>query len=125
VPWRKEGGTAALLTVDGALLASRGRRQVGVRCCPAARESRSGGSGSEVVVIAMLLAVWAGRLASVGEGFVPLVDGHACRIARAVLGALPVDVVVVGLRMKILPDLVGADNGRRLRASFSSLEALP
>jgi hypothetical protein len=112
-------------TVDGALLASRGRRQVGVGCCPVARGSQSGCSRSEVVVIAMLLAAWVGRLASVGGCFVPLVGGHARRMARAVLGAGPVDVVVVGLRMKILSDLVGADNGRRLRASFSSLEALP
>jgi hypothetical protein len=68
----------------------------------------------------MPLAAWAAGHASVGVGGVSL-GGGLC--SSAVLGCprdSPVEAVVMGIRMKILPDLVGADNGVAFGRRFPS-----
>jgi hypothetical protein len=72
----------------------------------------------------MLLAAREERLASVGRGVVPLVGGHAHRVAWVVI------VLFHGGGVRRSPDEDFArpsrsQNRRRLRVSFSSLGALP
>jgi hypothetical protein len=68
----------------------------------------------------MPLAAWVAGHASVGVGGVP-VAGGLC--SSGILGCprdSPVEVAILGLRMKILPDLVGADNGVAFGRRFPS-----
>jgi hypothetical protein len=77
-------------------------------CCTGKPERRL---REEVVLFAMPPAAWVTRLASVGGGVVPLVGWSCSSGGMGCPPATPVEAVVVGLRTKILPNLVVADNG--------------
>ncbi|KAK1693066.1 hypothetical protein QYE76_009763 [Lolium multiflorum] len=116
VPRYKDGGAAARLLVGQVLHQCLGNGdKVGVRCWPAVRGGRSGGSG---IVAVLMVCLW---LRGRGVDGVPLV-GSLC--LSGVLGCHCESGGGAGLRTKVLPDLFGAGNGRARGRRFSSLEAL-